>query len=171
MKRVFLLCMIPALSAQAADFDTTEMLDAHNQWRAKVGTPALIYSSELAASSQRWADHLKAKNQCRMQHSKSDGKYGENLYWASAVRWSDGKREVQQVSPQKVVDAWGSEVKDYDYSLNICAQGKMCGHYTQVVWKTTRSVGCALAVCEDSREQVWVCQYQSPGNWVGQKPY
>jgi len=171
MKRVFLLCMLPALSAQAAEFDTSVMLDAHNQWRAKVGTPALIYSSELAASSQRWADHLKATNQCKMQHSKPDGNYGENLYWASAIRWSDGKREVQQISPQKVVDAWGSELKDYDYAHNTCAQGKMCGHYTQVVWKSTRSVGCAFAVCEDSKEQVWVCQYQTPGNWVGEKPY
>ncbi len=171
MKRVFLLCMLPALSAQAGEFDTSEMLVAHNQWRARVGTPVLIYSSELAASSQRWADHLKAANQCKMQHSKPDGKYGENLYWASAVRWSDGKREVQQISPQKVVDAWGSEVKDYNYSRNTCAQGKMCGHYTQVVWKSTRSVGCAFAVCEDSKEQVWVCQYQTPGNWVGEKPY
>lgn len=171
MKRVFLLCMLPALSAQAAEFDTRVMLDAHNQWRAKVGTPALIYSSELAASSQRWADHLKVANQCKMQHSKPDGNYGENLYWASAIRWSDGKREVQQIIPQKVVDAWGSEVKDYNYSRNSCAQGKMCGHYTQVVWKSTRSVGCAFAICEDSKEQVWVCQYQTPGNWVGEKPY
>lgn len=171
MKRVFLLCMITALSAQATDLDSTVILDAHNQWRAKVGTPSLTYSSELAASSQRWADHLKAANQCKMQHSKPDGNYGENLYWASAIRWSDGKREVQKISPQKVVDAWGSEVKDYNYSRNTCAQGKMCGHYTQVVWKSTRSVGCAFAVCEDSKEQVWVCQYQTPGNWVGEKPY
>lgn len=171
MKRVFLLCLIPVLSAHAEGFNTSEMLAIHNQWRAKVGTPPLTYSLELAASSQRWADHLKKENQCRMQHSKPDGNYGENLYWASAIRWSDGKREVQQVSPQKVVDAWGSEVKDYDYAHNTCMQGKMCGHYTQVVWKHTSRVGCAFAVCEDSKEQVWVCQYQTPGNWVGEKPY
>ena len=171
MKRLFLLYLIPTLPAQAADFDMTEMVAAHNQWRAKVGTPPLSYSSELAASSQRWADHLKTQNQCRMQHSKPYGKYGENLYWASAIRWSDGKRQVQQFSPQKVVDAWGNEVKDYDYARNTCTSGKMCGHYTQVVWKNTSRVGCAVAVCEDSSEQVWVCQYQAPGNWVGEKPY
>jgi len=162
---------MPTLPSQAAGFDVDEMVAAHNQWRAKVRTPPLTYSPELAASAQRWADHLKTENQCRMQHSKPDGKYGENLYWASAIRWSDGKREVQQVSPQKVVDAWGSEVKDYEYAHNTCAQGKMCGHYTQVVWKNTSRVGCAFAVCEDSKEQVWVCQYQTPGNWVGEKPY
>ena len=47
----------------------------------------------------------------------------------------------------------------------------MCGHYTQMVWQTSTKVGCAMAVCEDSQEQVWVCQYQPAGNWVGKKPY
>jgi len=165
------ICLATTLSAQAQDFDASEMIAAHNQWRSTVGVPPLTYSAELAASSQRWANHLKAENQCRMQHSKPDSKYGENLYWASALRWSDGKREVQQVNPQKVVDSWGSEVKDYDYTHNSCTPGKMCGHYTQVVWKSTSRVGCAFAVCESSSDQVWVCQYETPGNWVGEKPY
>jgi hypothetical protein len=28
-----------------------------------------------------------------------------------------------------------------------------------------------MAVCGDSQEQVWVCQYQPAGNVVGRKPY
>jgi len=172
MKRLlFACCFVPALSAQALDFDAKDMVAAHNRWRKTVGAPPLTYSPELAASSQEWANHLKQDNQCRMQHSKPDGKYGENLFWASAITWSDGKREVQQVKPAKVVDDWASERKNYDYKHNSCAEGKMCGHYTQVVWKTTTTVGCAVAVCEDSRDQIWVCRYQPPGNWVGKKPY
>ena len=106
-----------------------------------------------------------------MQHSKPNGRYGENLYWAGAIKWSDGKRELQRISPKKVVDDWSSERANYDYKNNSCPTGKMCGHYTQVVWKSTTRVGCGVAVCDDSREQVWVCQYQPPGNWVGRKPY
>ena len=172
MKRVlFACCLLPALPVQALDFDTNEMVAAHNRWRKTVGVPPLTYSAELAASSLEWANHLKKTNQCQMQHSKPDGKYGENLFWASAVQWSDGKREVQQVSPTKVVDDWASERAYYSYKRNSCSPGKMCGHYTQVVWHTTTKVGCAAAVCEDSREQVWVCRYQPAGNWVGRKPY
>lgn len=172
MKRLLLACcVIPALSAQALDFDTDEMVAVHNRWRKTVGVPPLSYSPELAASAQEWANHLKQTNQCRMQHSKPDGKYGENLFWASAVQWSDGKREVQKVSPKKVVADWIGERADYDYKNNSCAKGKMCGHYTQVIWKTTTAVGCAVAVCDDTLEQVWVCRYQPPGNWVGKKPY
>jgi pathogenesis-related protein 1 len=172
MKQLLLACcLFPALSAQALDFDTNEMVAAHNRWRKTVGAPPLTYSAKLAASAQKWANHLQHSNHCRMQHSKPDGKYGENLFWASAIEWSDGKREQQKISPNKVVDDWGSERADYNYKNNRCTKGKVCGHYTQLVWKSTTTVGCAVAVCKDSREQVWVCQYQPPGNWVGKKPY
>lgn len=173
MKKALLLacCAMPAVAAQALDFDAAEMLAAHNRWRATVGAPALTYSTELAASAQQWADHLKQSNRCQMQHSQPNGAYGENLYWASAIEWSNGKREVQKVSPKKVVDEWASERADYDYARNRCAVGKMCGHYTQVVWRATTTVGCAVAVCGNTLEQVWVCQYQPAGNWIGKKPY
>jgi pathogenesis-related protein 1 len=168
---LFAYCLVPALSAQAFDMDADGMITAHNRWRSTVGAPPLTYSPELAASAQKWADHLKQSNQCKMQHSKPDAKYGENLYWASAIEWSDGRRELQTVSPKQVVDDWGNERADYNYKNNSCTKGKMCGHYTQVIWKSTTTVGCAVAICEDSSAQVWVCQYQPPGNWVGEKPY
>lgn len=172
MKRLlFACCLLSVLSAQALDFDADVMVSAHNRWRKTVGAPPLSYSTELAASAQEWANHLKQSNHCQMQHSKPDGHYGENLFWASALEWSDGRHELQKVSPKKVVDDWGNERADYNHKDNNCTKGKMCGHYTQVIWKTTTTVGCAIAVCGDSREQVWVCQYQPPGNWVGKKPY
>jgi pathogenesis-related protein 1 len=158
-------------AAATAGEDRTALLAAHNKWRAQVGVPDLSYSPQLEASAQAWADSLKQRHQCRPQHSATKGKYGENLYWASALMWSDGRREVQHVTPQAVVDSWGKEKADYNYASNSCKPGKVCGHYTQVVWKNTRQVGCGHAVCEDSKEQVWVCQYAPAGNWVGEQPY
>jgi pathogenesis-related protein 1 len=46
----------------------------------------------------------------------------------------------------------------------------MCGHYTQVVWKDSKEVGCAAYQCDD-KSQVWVCQYKPAGNYVDQKPF
>ena len=158
-------------TAVAGEIDRAAIVATHNKWRAKVGMGKLAYSQELEASAQSWADHLQKTNQCRMQHSKPDGQYGENLYWASAIEWSDGRRELQHVPPEKVVESWGKEKADYNYKNNSCKTGKVCGHYTQVVWKSTKQVGCAYAVCADSKEQVWVCQYQPAGNVIGQKPY
>ena len=169
---IFCAAVLSAIPSFAEEIDTAVFVVAHNKWRAEVGVKEkLSYSPILAASAQAWADNLKQTNHCQMRHSKSNGQYGENLYWASAMTWSDGSRELQKVTPDKVVDSWGSEKAGYDYATNHCTPGKMCGHYTQVVWRTTTAVGCARAVCEDTQEQVWVCQYQPAGNWVGRKPY
>jgi pathogenesis-related protein 1 len=170
--RMAVLAMVLGASAvHAGEIDKNAMLAAHNKWRTQVGVDGLSYSPELEVSAQAWADKLMQTNHCRMRHSTPDGKYGENLYWASALSWSDGRRELAKVAPQQVVDSWGGEKRDYNYAKNSCKPGKMCGHYTQMVWKTSITVGCAKAVCADSQEQVWVCQYQPAGNWVGSKPY
>jgi pathogenesis-related protein 1 len=46
----------------------------------------------------------------------------------------------------------------------------LCGHYTQVVWKNSMEVGGGMAIC-DNKSQVWVCNYNPPGNVEGEKPY
>ena len=158
-------------TANNAKIDRTAILSAHNKWRAQAGVGKLSYSPELEASAQAWADSLKINNHCQMRHSQAGGKYGENLYWASAITWSDVRRELQKVTPETPVDSWASETADYRYSDNSCKPGKVCGHYTQIVWRDTQKVRCAFAICEDSLEQIWVCQYQPAGNWVGEKPY
>ena len=169
---IFLAALLASQTTYASDFDPAAVLTEHNKWRAYVGvTEELRYSAALANRAQAWVDHLKKTNHCQMRHSKADGSHGENLYWASAIQWSDGRKELQRVTPKQVVDSWGHEMADYDYQTNTCAPGKVCGHYTQMVWRTTTTVGCAMALCEDTKQQVWVCQYQPAGNWVGEKPY
>lgn len=145
--------------------DPATMLAAHNQWRSKTGVPDLKWLDDLAASAQKWADQL-TKSGCTVKHSTS--KHGENIYWAGAAQGSDGSSSMQEISEQNVVDAWGNEVKGYDYTTNSCHG--VCGHYTQVVWKSTTEVGCGMAVCSD-KAQIWVCQYSPRGNMVGEKPY
>lgn len=169
---ILVVAALSAFAAHAGGVDPAALISAHNKWRAEAGvTDKLAYSPALAAKAQAWADHLKQTNHCQMRHSKPDGRYGENLYWGSAMLWSDGYKELQQVTSTQVVDSWGSEKADYDYAGNHCTPGKMCGHYTQLVWRSTTTVGCGMAVCEDTQEQVWACQYLPAGNWIGMKPY
>lgn len=133
-----------------------QMLSAHNDWRKRYGVPALTWSPQLATYAQAWAEKLLREN--RFEH-RQNSPYGENL----ASAWG------QQLSPERVVRMWGEEVKDYDYATNSCKPGKMCGHYTQVVWKTTQQVGCGMA--RGNGKEIWVCNYNPPGNFVGRKPY
>lgn len=131
------------------------LLEKHNEWRAKVNVPPLEWSDELARSAEKWAKNL--NRGCRFEHSKSGN--GENLW----------KGTTGAFPVSKVVDSWGEEVKDYNYEDNSCDPGKVCGHYTQVVWEDTKRVGCAKMECDGFT--TWVCQYDPPGNWIGQKPY
>lgn len=146
-------------------FDPSAITEAHNQWRSKVGAPALRWSEKLADVAKTWAEHLE-DNSCSMFHSQNG--YGENLYKASPIMWSSGRRELQEKTPQDVTDSWGNEIKSYNYANNSCSG--VCGHYTQLVWKDTTDVGCAMTICED-KAQIWVCNYYPAGNVVGKKPY
>lgn len=44
-----------------------------------------------------------------------------------------------------VVISWGEERKRYNFAANVFS--KPTGHFTQVVWKSTTSLGCGTAKC------------------------
>lgn len=159
-------------SAYAAEFkanEQAEIVAAHNHWRSQVNIPRLKWSPMLEGTAQSYAEALKATQACKPAHSEASD-LGENLFWASPTTYSDGVSEIQAVSPSQVVDNWGSEKGDYDASTNTCAVGKACGHYTQIVWKSTTEIGCGKTVCPDN-SQIWVCHYQPAGNFIGEHPY
>uniref|UniRef100_UPI0040571909 CAP domain-containing protein n=1 Tax=Candidatus Electronema sp. TaxID=2698783 RepID=UPI0040571909 len=152
-------------SDESATVDSVVMLAAHNRWRAEVGVPDISWSESLAETAKSWADHLSSSG-CAMYHSGYD--YGENIYKATALIWSNGRRQMQKRTPQQIIDSWASERKDYYYVDNACYG--VCGHYTQIVWRDTTEVGCAVSVCPD-KSQIWVCSYAPTGNVEGQRPY
>lgn len=166
-----------ATSARTDPVDAAAMLAVHNQWRSEVGVAELHWSEALRQRAEMWAVELKRSDDCRMKHSGP----AENLYWASPMKTAKAKdgngnwiwqNSLQSITEADVADNWGSEKQWYDYSSNTCSApaGKSCGHYTQMVWRDSRWVGCARAVCDDY-SQVWVCNYDPAGNVRGQKPY
>ena len=106
-----------------AEAQSTELLLAHNRWRSRVGVPPLVWSEGLAESSARWAARLDQGGQCGMEHSDAPD-LGENLYWASPIRWSTGLVTVQDVRPGFVTDVWGRESADFQVEANTCTPGK-----------------------------------------------
>ena len=167
----FIFSLVILGEANALDiYQQVEMVEAHNQYRSEAGVSSRVtWSVELGEMAQTYANKLKNDRGCNPTHSHTNGT-GENLYWASALRYSTGETEVKQITAKQVADAWGSEKSDYHYQSNSCADGKVCGHYTQMVWENTSEIGCAKAVCADN-SQVWVCNYYPAGNYVGKKPY
>lgn len=132
-----------------------DMLTAHNDIRARMGVAPLEWSDRLAVQAQDWANHLLRQEQF---YHRPHQRYGENLFEIMSHRGA---------SAADVVNVWADEARDYDYSGNRCRG--MCGHYTQIIWAGTREVGCAVA--REPLHEVWVCNYNPPGNWVGERPY
>ncbi|XP_011016556.1 PREDICTED: pathogenesis-related protein 1B-like [Populus euphratica] len=58
----------------------------------------------------------------------------------------------------------------YDYNSNSCASGQQCGHYSQVAWGNSVRLGCAK-VTHSAGGTFIGCNYDPPGNVVGEKPY
>ena len=154
--------------------EKSEILSEHNNVRVQHSVQKLKWSNKLTRFAQVWASYLSKNNNCTMRHRPRNGKYqqryGENIFWQSPLTWSNGVIEVIKVKPQKVVNAWAEEVDYYDYQSNTCQPGKMCGHYTQLIWSSSKYLGCAKAICSN-KGQIWVCNYDPPGNYIGEKPY
>ena len=145
-----------------ADFNQ-RLLAAHNAARASVGVAPLAWNAALAADARVWANELAATG--KFEHSPDEpGKApeGENL-WAGTPR---------AFSPEAMVHLWTIEKSDYHPGIfpNNSRSGDVehVGHYTQMIWRASRQVGCATAV--GAREEFLVCRYSEAGNVYGERP-
>lgn len=141
-----------ATSAVGGDTPPRQMkpiLDAHNAHRTKHCAPPLQWSKELARTAQSWATTL-ARQGCNLKHSSS--KFGENLAAATTV------------GPGGAADLWYAEIGKYEFGKGGFSMGT--GHFTQVAWVGSQKLGCGTATCKD--REIWVCNYDPPGNMEGQ---
>ncbi|KAH7544624.1 hypothetical protein FEM48_Zijuj01G0005400 [Ziziphus jujuba var. spinosa] len=104
-----------------------QFLAPQNAARSTLRMKPLVWDPRLARYAQGYANQR--RNDCALKHSK--GPYGENIFWGSGDEWT----------PAQAVTAWVSERKWYNYWSNSCAGNEQCGHYTQIVWRSTSRVG------------------------------
>ncbi|KAL0482769.1 pathogenesis-related protein [Acrasis kona] len=151
------------------EVEIQETLEAHNSARAAVNiTVPLTWDNDIATFAANYANQCIGTNILAHNPNRkmSDGRsLGENIYASSGLQ--NGARAVS---------SWVNEKSNYDYNSNSCAAGKMCGHYTQVVWAKTIKVGCVRVKCNNIKNKFQVlCDYFPPGNVstnkVKQKPY
>lgn len=142
--------------------EVRQVLMAHNRARAKVDVGPLVWSEKLAIYAQEWADYLASASR-RMEHRPHSGKWrqehGENLFMGT----------VGYYGVADAVSTWEREKSAYHGEPISMSNLYTYGHYTQLVWKNTRRIGCAKV--EYSGNVMIVCNYDPPGNVLGQRAY
>ncbi len=152
------------------------------------GTPALPAASwDCAAAqvAQQWANDTggtqghSANNWRQQQYSNRTGLQGRAAGLGENLGWAVGSNASSVQSIVNSVQSWDGERSDYNHSSGACAAGKVCGHYTQVVWRESTRIGCGVKrgqIQFPGSGQVWPhgyflsCNYHNAGNINGDNP-
>jgi hypothetical protein len=135
------------------------LLAAHNRERAAVGVPPMRWDPVLAAAAAAYGPQIAAIG--RLEHSPRASRPGqrENLWMGPRGRYS----------PEQMVDSWAEEKAQFRRGIfpNVSTTGNWLdvSHYTQMIWSTTTSVGCA--VHQSGTWDYLICRYSPPGNVDG----
>ncbi|EER29831.1 SCP-like extracellular family protein [Coccidioides posadasii C735 delta SOWgp] len=135
----------------------TSILNATNSLRRQHDANPLTWNNTLAETAHDWGE------QCRLRHSFSPS--GENLaagypnITSVMTAWAQGREKV---------------------SFNNPKYNEETSQFTQLVWKSTKSVGCGRHNCgsagmhpkghhSEKKALGWyvVCEYYPPGNIIG----
>jgi hypothetical protein len=137
------------------------MLAAHNRERARTGAPPLAWDADLATAAAAYARELAPRG--RLAHSSPTTRpgQGENLWM--------GTRGAYQL--EEMLGHWAAERSLFSPGIfpavSRSGQWSDVAHYTQMIWRGTTRLGCAVHQGRES--DVLVCRYAPPGNVVGEQ--
>ncbi|KAK7345630.1 hypothetical protein VNO77_16238 [Canavalia gladiata] len=135
-----------------------EFLHAHNWVRNQYKLPSYVWDEKLASYARKYL--MQRYDDCKMIHSNSN--YGENLFWGKQLHWTASDATYY----------WYLEKKWYDFKTLHCAPPpRACGHFTQLVWRDSTRLGCALQHCHNRAVGMLIaCEYDPPGNYENENP-
>ncbi|CAM9792957.1 unnamed protein product [Choristocarpus tenellus] len=168
MKFVTIGIVVGSLCMVVGD-EVPDILEKHNEKRCQHEAADLTHNSILVTGSQQWATHLATTNGCSGQVHDT-GNFGENIFACGA---SSPDSSNPCATATAAVDSWYNEIQFYNQGDEFSPQ---TGHFTQVVWKATTSVGCARSdYCQGTGDldsafnwMFVVCRYDPSGNFAGQ---
>ncbi|CAB1112811.1 unnamed protein product [Ectocarpus sp. CCAP 1310/34] len=141
--------------------DMTGLLDLHNEARCVHGADPLGWSDPVTSSAAEHAARLTDQCTSSLFHSTTDQRYGygENLFMC----WGTDTCYNHEYAMEKL----------YVEEVQFGAVTDYIGHATQILWKSTKKVGCVLAQCTNGGTPYTflVCQYDPAGNMGGDKEY
>lgn len=150
----FLFNIFNLIYSQPCTFNSSQVTNYINKYRALHQAPNVTYDKNMASASQAWADYMATNNVFR--HSNSN--YGENLALFSFGQISDCTNRTT-----KAIDAWYLEGTNYSYTMNEF--NNLYGHFTQTVWVSSKYIGAGVAY--GNKKIYVVMNFNPPGNYAG----
>jgi hypothetical protein len=148
---------------EAQDLSRLEarLLALHNRERRAVGAAPLAWDSALAAAAAGYGPALERLGKLAHSPAGSRRGQGENLWM--------GTRDAYEL--EEMAGGWAAEKSLLRPGIfpGVSRSGNWSdvGHYTQMIWKGTARVGCA--VHKSRKWDFLICRYSPPGNVVGQR--
>lgn len=153
-----------AEAARDPDLLRMVMLDAHNGERTALGLAPLDWDEALVADAARYAADMARTGLFR--HSPRASRAvpsGENL-WMGPRRLYAYQMMVGSFLQEKRFARIDGKLPD----LSTTGRWQDVGHYTQMIWRGTRKIGCALG--DGAQYDYLVCRYFPAGNSFGRGP-
>jgi Cysteine-rich secretory protein family len=137
------------------------LTDLHNRERVQVGAPPLAWDPRLAAAAAAYGPTLAARGTLVHSPLATRPDQGENLW----------KGTHGHYSLASMFEAWAGEKWVFRPGTFpwVGPTGRLddVGHYTQIIWRRTTHVGCAV-----HQTPAWdylICRYAPAGNVIGQR--
>ena len=149
-----LLMMTSIRSQTPLPVDQNAVLTLTNQYRTAHGSPPVTWDPTVATFSQNWANYMASTG--NFAHSSSD-LYGENL---AQFFGSNSNFE------RSAINLWYAESSKYNYNNPESNNFNEIGHFSQLVWKSSTSVGMGIARSSSGLTFV-AMNFHPPGNYFG----
>jgi len=142
-------------------------LSEHNKVRAEVGQSPVIWNDTIAAGALEYANVLANQKNCRLEHSgQSDRRFGNSILGENLAQGYP----ASMYDDKKMANLWEDEKRFYRYpQLPSQGTGGETGHYTQMINKNVKQIGCGCANCGNNG-RVCVCRYD-PIQMGNEPPY
>lgn len=146
MSRGFALVVFAPILCGGLDADMQDLLKRHNSYRCMHGVPLLTWDAQVADSAQAWVDAATS-----FEHAGSSSPY---YSYGNACGCGENIAGTGGADPGGAVDMWYSEFNSYQqWDLN---------HFTAMIWKDVKYLGCGVRVGGPAWGGAFVaCRYKS----------
>lgn len=138
------------------NYTNDNWLKNHNRVRGELSINPVIWNDDIARKAEIYADKCVFEHSPIEDRTYNDEILGENLSFGDPYDYYDD---------DKMFGLWEDEKQHY---VHPSYPNEIQGHYTQIINKKVKEIGCGCSKCKTSK--ICVCRY-NPIQYNNDYPY